>query len=72
MERDLRALPFDKDNIVTTVDESTYAKFKDGAFANGIEVKVLSRLLDSATDFDCAFIGIASHIDDSNTNFQSI
>ncbi len=73
IERDLGALPFDKDNMVATVDEPTYAKLKGVDFENGIiEVKVLSRLLESAPDFARAFIGIAFHIDDSNTNFQSI
>ena len=73
MERDLEALPFDKDNMVATVDEPTYAKLKGVDFENGIiEVKVLSRLLESAPDFARGFIGVAFHIDDSNTNFQSI
>ena len=73
MERDLEALPFDKDNMVATVDEPTYAKLKGIDFENGIiEVKVLSNLLESAPDFARGFIGVAFHIDDSNTNFQSI
>lgn len=73
IERDLEALPFDKDNMVATVDEPTYAKLKGVNFENGIiEVKVLSRLLESAPDFARGFIGVAFHIDDSNTNFQSI
>lgn len=73
MERDLEALPFDKDNMVATVDEPTYAKLKGIDFENGIiEVKVLSSLLESAPDFARGFIGVAFHIDDSNTNFQSI
>src|SRR5690606_11503562 len=51
MERDLEALTFDKDNIVSTVDEPTYAKLKGVNFEHGIiEVQVLSRLLDSAPD----------------------
>lgn len=73
MERDLEALPFDNDNMVATVDEPTYAKLKGIDFENGIiEVKVLSSLLESAPDFARGFIGVAFHIDDSNTNFQSI
>ncbi|WP_286770045.1 hypothetical protein [Sphingobacterium sp. 40-24] len=73
MERDLEALSFDKDNMVATVDEPTYAKLKGVDFENGIiEVKVLSRLLESAPDFARGFIGVAFHINDSNTNFQSI
>lgn len=73
MERDLVALPFDKDNMVSTVDEPTYAKLKGVNFENGrIEVKVLSRLLESAPDFARGFIGVAFGIDESNSKFQAI
>lgn len=73
VERDLEALPFDVNNMVSTVDEPTYAKLRDVNFENGIiEVKVLSRLLKTAPDFARGFIGIAFMIDDNNTNFQSI
>lgn len=73
MERDLVALPFDKNNMASTVDEPTYAKLKGVSFENGIiEVKVLSRLLKKSPDFARGFIGVAYAIDESNTEFQSI
>jgi len=73
MERDLEVLPFDEDNMISTVDEPTYAKLKGLSFENGIiQVKVLSRLLEIAPDFARGFIGVAFRIDESNTNFQSI
>lgn len=73
VERDLEALPFDKDHMIATVDEPTYAKLKGVSFENGIiEVKVLSRLLKTAPDFARGFIGVAFGIDDNNTQFQSV
>jgi len=73
IERDLTALPFDKNNMVSTVDEPTYARLKGSDFENGfIEVKVLSRLQETAPGFARGFIGIAFRIDDSNARFQSI
>ncbi|MBX3242833.1 MAG: hypothetical protein KIT80_18130 [Chitinophagaceae bacterium] len=73
IERDLKALPFDKNNMVSTVDEPTFAILKGVDFENGIiEVKVLSRLLANAPDFARGFIGVAFHIDDDNRKFQSI
>lgn len=73
IERDLEALPFDKENMVATVDEPTYAKLKGINFKNGvIEVKVLSRLLENAPDFARGFIGIAFGVNESNSSFQSI
>lgn len=73
IERDLAALPFDKDNMVATVDEPTYAILQDLNFESGIiEMKVLSRLLATAPDFARGFIGLAFRIDENNTRFQSI
>lgn len=73
IDRDLTALPFDAKNMVSTVDEPTFAKLSDVNFENGIiEVKLLSRLLTTAPDFACGFIGIAFMINDDNTGFQSI
>ncbi len=73
IERDLEALPFDINNMVSTVDEPTYVKLKDVNFENGIiEVKVLSRLLKNAPELARGFIGIAFRIDDNDTRFQSI
>jgi len=73
LERDLQALPFDRDNLASTVDEPTYAKLKNVSFENGvIEVKVLSRLLDGAPVFARGFIGVAFHIDGADAKFQSV
>jgi len=65
IERDLEALPFDKDNLFATVDEPTFVKVKDLNLKNGIvEVKVLGRLLDNAPPFARGFIGIAFRINE--------
>jgi len=62
-----------KDSTVKESDEPTYARIKDVDFKNGtIEVKVLSRLLKNAPEFARGFIGIAFHINESNTRFESI
>lgn len=53
-------------------DENTYVKLKDISFNNGIiEVKMLSRLLEDATDFARGFIGIAYRINEDDTKFES-
>jgi len=39
LERDLQALPFDRDNMASTVDEPTYAKLK------GVSFVTVNRLL---------------------------
>lgn len=73
IERDLKALPFDVNNMAATVDEPTYAKLKGVDFENGmIEVKVLSRLLKTAPDLARGFIGVAFRIDDGDSKFESI
>ncbi|MCC4212840.1 DUF1080 domain-containing protein [Leeuwenhoekiella parthenopeia] len=73
IERDLEALPFDKDNLFATVDEPTFVKVKDLNLKNGIvEVKVLGRLLDNAPPFARGFIGIAFRINENNSSYESI
>jgi len=73
VERDLEALPFDRDDLASTVDEPTYLKLKGVNVENGvIEVKLLSRLLKTAPGFARGFIGLAFGIDENNANFQSI
>jgi hypothetical protein len=62
-----------KDSSVKEVDEPTFVKIKGVNFRNGaIEVKVLSRLSKNAPDFARGFIGVAFHINDSNTKYKSI
>ena len=62
-----------KDSTVKAFDEATFVRIKDSNFRNGtIEVKVLSRLLKTAPDFSRGFIGIAFHINDDNSKFESI
>ncbi|MBL7738751.1 MAG: hypothetical protein JNK14_05990 [Chitinophagaceae bacterium] len=68
-----KAVKVIKDSSVKEVDEPTFVKIKGINFSNGsIEVKVLSRLLKNAPGFARGFIGIAFHINDSNTKFESI
>lgn len=62
-----------KDPSIKKFDEPTYVRINNVYFANGIiEVKVLSRILDDAPNFARGFIGIAFHINDSNSKFESI
>lgn len=62
-----------KDASIKKFDEPTYVRINNVNFANGIiEVKVLSRILDDAPNFARGFIGIAFHINDSNSKFESI
>ncbi|HEV7331321.1 MAG TPA: hypothetical protein VGN63_09800 [Flavisolibacter sp.] len=62
-----------KDTMVKEFDEPTFVKIKGIDFTSGtIEVKVLSRLLKSAPDYARGFIGVAFHINDSNSRFESI
>src|SRR6476646_6046439 len=61
-----------KDSSVKGADEPTFVKIDGINFKNGtIEVKVLSRLLETAPDFARGFIGIAFRINDSNTKYES-
>jgi hypothetical protein len=62
-----------KDPIIKEFDEPTFVCIKNLDFTNGtIEVKVLSRLLPDAPDFSWGFIGIAFHINNSYSKFESI
>jgi Domain of Unknown Function (DUF1080) len=62
-----------KDSTQKEVDEPTFVKIKDLDFENGtIEVKVLSRLLKTASATARGFIGVAFRIDDKNANFECI
>ena len=74
VERDLKALPFDVDNLGKTVDEPTYVKLKDVNFENGtIEVKMLSKIQDPAPfKFAQGFIGVAFRISDNDSAYESI
>lgn len=62
-----------KDPNVKEVDEPTYARLKDFNFKNGIiEVKVLSKLLPTASPNDRGFIGVAFRINENNSKFECI
>jgi len=62
-----------KDSTVKIADEATLVKIKGVEFSNGtIEVKVLSRLLKNAPEFARGFIGVAFHIDEQYSKFESI
>lgn len=74
VERDLKAIPFDVNNLEATVDEPTYIKLKSVDFQNGtIEVKMLSQIQDpSPFQFAQGFIGVAFRIDENDTAYESI
>lgn len=62
-----------KDHSVMEFNEPTFVKIKGTDFKDGeIEVKVLSKLLPTATDFARGFIGIAFRINEDNSKFESI
>ena len=62
-----------KDSTVKESDQPTFVKIKGIDFKTGtIEVKILSRLLKNAPDFARGFIGVAFHINDSNSRFECI
>ncbi len=62
-----------KDPVIKEFDEATFVRINNLDFKNGtIEVKVLSRLLPDAPNFSRGFIGIAFHINDDNSQFESI
>ncbi len=74
VERNLNALPFDLQNLASTVDEPTYVKLKDINITNGIfEVKVLSRI-QNPSPFPRAqgFIGVAFRVSEDDTAYESI
>jgi hypothetical protein len=74
IERDLKALPFDANNLGSTVDEPTYAKLTNLEFENGIiEVKMLSRIQNpSPFEFAQGFIGVAFRISENDSAYESI
>ncbi|MEJ5963764.1 hypothetical protein [Pedobacter immunditicola] len=62
-----------KDSTIKAFDEPTFVRIKGSDFKNGtIEVKVLSRLTKSAPAYSRGFIGIAFHINENNSKFESI
>jgi hypothetical protein len=73
LERDLASLPFDANNVESTVDLPTFAKLSDTHIENAIiEVKVKSTLMDPSPFSQArGFIGIAFRID-SNEHFECI
>jgi len=74
VERDLKALPFDIDNLGPTVNGAMFAKLRDINFENGtIEVKVLSRIQKNTPYPDSwGFIGLAFRINADNSAFESM
>jgi len=75
IERDLKALPFDVNNIEKTVDEPHYARLVGMEdFENGtIEVKMYSQLQDPAPYPGIAgFIGVYFRIKEDDSAFESI
>lgn len=74
LERDLKVLPFDSNNLESTVDEPTYAKLTNLDFENGtIEVKMLSRIQEpSPFQFAQGFIGVAFRIGENDSAYESI
>lgn len=74
VERDLKSLPFDTNNLSKTVDEPTFVKVKNLDVSNGtVEVKVLSRI-QNPSPFQGAqgFIGIAFRVNPENSRYESI
>ena len=62
-----------KDSTVKGVDEPTFVKIVGSNFKDGtIEVKVLSKLRPDAPADARGFIGLAFHINDTNSKFESI
>jgi hypothetical protein len=74
VERDYEAIPFDIDNLSSSVDEPTFVRLsgldvKDGA----VEVKVLSRIQASSPfPQSQGFIGLAFRVNEDNTAYESI
>lgn len=74
VERDLKSLPFDLNNLSKTVDEPTYVKLKDVDLENGvIEVKMLAQV-QKPSPFEGAqgFIGVAFRISPRDSAYESI
>lgn len=62
-----------RDSTIKTANAPAFAKIKDITFQNGtIEVKVLSRLLKTASPTARGFIGVAFRINNDNTQFECI
>ena len=62
-----------KDSTVKKADEPTFVKLSDLKFKDGtIVVSVLSRLLPNASPTARGFIGVAFHINDDYSRFESI
>ncbi|MEA5140965.1 LamG domain-containing protein [Arcicella rigui] len=69
----IKVLKVVKDSAVKKVDEATFVRIKNIDFQEGtIEVKVLSRLLKTASPSDRGFIGLAYHINADNSKFDCI
>lgn len=68
-----KALRVAKDSTLKKVDEPTFVKINGLELKDGsIEVKVLSRLLTTASETDRGFIGLAFRINDNNSKFECI
>lgn len=66
------ALRVVKDSTLQKVDEPTFVKIKGVDFRNGtIQVKVLSRLLKTASPTARGFIGVAFRISENNASFEN-
>lgn len=62
-----------KDSTLKEVDEPTFVRVKNIDFKDGvIEVKVLSRLLPTASPTDRGFIGLTFRINENNSKFECI
>ena len=75
IERDLKALPFDENNLETTVDDRHYARLLEiNDFENGtIEVKMYSQLQNPAPYSGIAgFIGVYFRIAADDSAWESI
>ncbi|WP_207891716.1 family 16 glycoside hydrolase [Maribacter algicola] len=74
VERDLKALPFELENLSNTVDEPTYVKVKNLDIQNGVfEVKMLSRIqTPSPFKGSHGFIGVAFRANEDNSAYESI
>jgi hypothetical protein len=75
IERDLKAIPFDSNNVEKTVDEPHFAKLVGlDDFENGsIEVKMYSQLMNPAPYSGIAgFIGIVFHSHPDDSAFEII
>jgi len=68
-----KCLRVTKDTTVKKVDEATFVRVNDINFHDGvIEVRLLSRLLPTASPQDRGFIGIAFRISEPNHLFECI